>query len=37
MVFLCSGSSFKTRGDCFVDIGGIHDHHCLNSLFIVVK
>jgi hypothetical protein len=22
------------RGDCFVDIGGIVDYHCLNFLFI---
>jgi hypothetical protein len=22
---------------CFVDIGGIADHHCLNFLFIIVK
>ena len=31
--FLCSVKN-KMRGDCFVDIGVIDDHHCLNFLFI---
>jgi hypothetical protein len=25
---------FEVRGDCFVDIAGIVDYHCLNFLFI---
>jgi hypothetical protein len=29
--FLCSVKN-KMRGDCFVDIGVIDDHHCLNFL-----
>jgi hypothetical protein len=28
-----SNQILKMRGDCFVDIGGIDDHHCLNFLF----
>ena len=31
---LCSVSSVKMGGDCFVDIGGIDDHHCLNFPFL---
>jgi hypothetical protein len=30
-------SSVRIRGDCFVDIGGIDDHHCLNFFFIIGK
>ena len=38
--FLCLERSVKMRGDCsfcFVDIGGIDDHHCLNFLYIVMN
>jgi hypothetical protein len=27
----------KGRVDCFVDIGGIVDHHCLNFLLVTIS
>ena len=35
MVFMLSISSVNIRDNCFVAIGGIVDHHCLNFLFII--
>jgi hypothetical protein len=34
-IWHCKSRSWLGTGDCFVDIGGIDDHHCLNFPFIM--
>ena len=37
MVFMVLNGLMREVVVCFVDIGGIIDHHCLNFLFIIGK